>query len=1446
MNFKPTIPASFLPPSPVTGSEFKWLKVFALLIFLNVLPAFSQTCSVNVSNVPNLCIAVSPASPVAGSTVTVTANYCSTVNSGSPATNNTEFAVALSSVSTMLEPCSTSGQIFLVDKDGVGVQEVNPCANNTNSACDIGWYTNDGSTNSGNGNTVGTCTTSHSVTWTLTIPATIGGPYNLIVAAGGYGNLTCGTTGYNSVYIPLNLPLPSAGISNVSKTAEESGTTVNPGDLLLFRIDYTFADTMGLQVTDAVPPYTTLVSAGPAAVSGATAGSPANTPITWSLGAATTATTGEAWMLVRVNSGVPAGSPIPNSASVQSSNVSQINVSSTTVNVGPGFTITKSQSSPSLNPGQNITYVLKYGYSGKSLQFFDSYDNDLVGTTATGYDGTGYSPGAGATFGVGSDPNNRHYLVADACPANAQSVTCNNFATYLRDSPTVDLCTSYTVEGDIEIPQGDPTGADGHLVIAASGNNTYMVGISMDSYPGNFFLQKNSGGTVTNPVTLLDNQIGTTITSGVWYTAEAQVTYISPTDLQICLSLWPTGAAQPAPVTCFQDTAPLPCGPYQVGWQADGSANTDYYTNLRLFGPDAAVNTTIGDPLPAGVLYQGNAVGPVTSTPAATVNFSQGPPLSWSFPGTLYNGPNGAITWWGSVDCNSSGLLINQASIQASGPAGSVLSNAVTASVSTCTFTPTLTDTTTSTATVTPTFTPTPTNTNTPTNSATSTATDTPTSTPTNTPTITPTQTLTNTPTDTATNSATPTNTLTNTLTPTPTNTATSTASATPTETPTVTPTDTFIFTPTFTNTASETATNSPTPTATNSATVTPSMTPTFTSTVTNSATPTNSPTNSLTTTSTDTPTDTMTPTFTSTVTDSATPTNSPTDSPTPTSTDSTTNTMTSTFTYTWTPTFTPTETPTSTGTFTVTTTPTTTFTPTNTITPSSTFTSTPTFTVTPTSTVTDTPTSSPSPTNTSTATDSPTASPTSTRTFTTTPTNTVTSTPTSTHTFTPTNSPTASASATPTSSFTPTPTPVAGITIQKKASETTAASGDVITYDITLNVTGSLAVQPVVVDNLPPNVTFNNYGSDPPGTTTLPPTGSLLTWNLPNLNPGTYDLFYSTKVNNFLPGGTLLENKAWVTYLNGGPITAVADVTVTGQYTIRVNVYNEAGELVKTILVTQMSQPIVNIQLAPATITSLEGQVLIYDGSYLIGTWDGTTNSGAPAANGIYHISVDSTDSSGVLQSVTQQAVVSRSIEQVTVNIYNEAGEVVRHLFAYMDDANNNAITGFDLSASTIVPGSLSPGTPSQVRITSNLGTLLATWNGKSDSGTVVANGVYFVEVSILNGTGGQSVITKTVTVLQQGSRWVNGTVTVAPNEADANHPTITFVTGTAGLTLGVRIYDVAGELVANINGTSGSSQAQWTSDRTASGVYIAIVELADSDGKLLGQQTFKLLVRH
>ena len=172
---------------------------------------------------------------------------------------------------------------------------------------------------------------------------------------------------------------------------------------------------------------------------------------------------------------------------------------------------------------------------------------------------------------------------------------------------------------------------------------------------------------------------------------------------------------------------------------------------------------------------------------------------------------------------------------------------------------------------------------------------------------------------------------------------------------------------------------------------------------------PTSTSTSTMTFTPTATPSLTMTPTFTHTSTPTFTFTSTP--------TNTLTNTPTATPTGTFTNTTTPTSTATPTDTFTHTTTPTPTFTPTNTLT--NTVTSTPTYT--PINTATHTPTGTPTSTPIYTLTNTPTATPTGT--FTNTGTSTPTGTPTSTPIYTLTNTPTATPTGTFTSTGTSTPT---------------------------------------------------------------------------------------------------------------------------------------------------------------------------------------------------------------------------------------------------------------------------------------------------------------------------------------------------------------------------------------------------------------------------------------
>jgi len=743
--------------------------------------------------------------------------------------------------------------------------------------------------------------------------------------------------------------------------------------------------------------------------------------------------------------------------------------------------------------------------------------------------------------------------------------------------------------------------------------------------------------------------------------------------------------------------------------------------------------------------------------------------------------------------------------------------------------------------------------------------TPTPTPTPTNTVAKTPTPTFTNTFTKTFTNTFTPT--ITNTFTPTITKTFTNTFTPTITNTftPTITKTFTNTFTPTVTNTFTPTITNTFTPTVTNTftKTFTNTFTPTNTNTKTNTPTPTNTPTNTITPTNTNTFVNSPTPTNTFTVTPTNTNTNTPVNTPTPTNTptNTVTPTNTNTFVNSPTPTNTPTVTPTNTNTDTPVNTATPTNTPTNTPTPTftNTFIDSPTptntFTVTPTNTNTNTPIAVNTATYTNTPTNTNTSTFTNTPVFTFTPTNTFTSTNTFTVTNTFTFTATPTVTNTPTNTFTFTPTPPSQVSMGKQVSEGQAHSGDILDYSIAVTVTGNSVSGLVVTDTLPANVTFTAFNPSNTISGTYTPSTGLLQWIMPSpLAVGVYTLSYQTTVNNFVPANTVVLNKAVVTGPTIAPINSSAPVTVVGEFTVKVNVYNSAGEVVKTILVQVFSQPVNNITLSTTNmITTLNGPGSIIDifyNGYLIGTWNGTNNLGQPVSNGSYSIQVDNLSQNGVVTSVAQTAMVNRSLANISANVYNESGELIRTLYNVVSDPLGSSMTNVTLSSNIFRPSLTasttgSSSTVANILIETSASPVTLTWDGANNGGSIVTPGVYTIEVHWNNGSGQTSDITREIVVMPPVG--ISGIVVARPNVLNAtNGMTTTFdATGISNASsLKIRIYTVAGELVQTI--LSSTPTTTWSAAGLASGIYIANVEIDNASGGVVSRPFVKLLVLH
>lgn len=360
---------------------------------------------------------------------------------------------------------------------------------------------------------------------------------------------------------------------------------------------------------------------------------------------------------------------------------------------------------------------------------------------------------------------------------------------------------------------------------------------------------------------------------------------------------------------------------------------------------------------------------------------------------------------------------------------------------------------------------------------------------------------------------------------------------------------------------------------------------------------------------------------------------------------------------------------------------------------------------------------------------------------------------------------------------------------------------------------------------------------------------GNNLSWYFPSLPVGAVTLTYQAKIADLLAGGTVLTNNAQLTYAgNPTPQHASVNVTIEAVYTVKIGVYNESGELVKQIYVKELSQQITSISLLQTpTITSLNGVVYVTFDGVQLATWDGTNQAGDPVSNGVYYVKVDNIDANNVVTSVSETVTVSRSIAKVQVNVYNEAGEVIKHLFVYASDPGNMNLGNTLFSSNVIQPtlGTPTPNGTSSLTITLPNGTTI-NWDGTNDNGQLVTDGVYTVEIHWLDGNGGEQVTTHNVSV-ERGNGRGSAVAVAAPNILTGNSSgTTVYVNPALDLTLTAAVYDVAGELVKKpVTGPAGSGTAPVDVSGLASGLYFVVVDLVNPNGQIVQRQVTQIVIR-
>jgi hypothetical protein len=232
--------------------------------------------------------------------------------------------------------------------------------------------------------------------------------------------------------------------------------------------------------------------------------------------------------------------------------------------------------------------------------------------------------------------------------------------------------------------------------------------------------------------------------------------------------------------------------------------------------------------------------------------------------------------------------------------------------------------------------------------------------------------------------------------------------------------------------------------------------------------------------------------------------------------------------------------------------------------------------------------------------------------------------------------------------------------------------------------------------------------------------------------------------------------------------------------------------------------------------------------------------------------VKLDNTDPFGVTSTITQVVTVNRHLAEVQVNVFNEAGEIVRHLTSYVADSGAFSVNNVNLSSAVLQPTTDTTPTEGNTNIVMvNLGSGEAvTWDGTDDQGAIVSNGHYDLEIHYEDGGGGDQVVTRGLLVETTGSTHPNNVVYAMPNLMNwkTGYQTVFAVSSTEVYTMRAKVYDIAGELIKDVpvapNGVENQVKADFSN--VASGVYLGMVELINNTGGVEKRQALKIVVVH
>lgn len=252
------------------------------------------------------------------------------------------------------------------------------------------------------------------------------------------------------------------------------------------------------------------------------------------------------------------------------------------------------------------------------------------------------------------------------------------------------------------------------------------------------------------------------------------------------------------------------------------------------------------------------------------------------------------------------------------------------------------------------------------------------------------------------------------------------------------------------------------------------------------------------------------------------------------------------------------------------------------------------------------------------------------------------------------------------------------------------------------------------------------------------------------------------------------------------------------------------------------------------STFSHDDGSEVVIDAGGYIYKWDGKNDQGARVGNGVYYIKIVIKDDYGYEHISVESVTVLTNNVRTEARIYNTAGEIVKII-----PVNSTIIKGSKtLKLDPEPPAAFYPDEAGMNKLTIHYSGITLEWNGTNNNGFIVNNGVYHVQIVNVDINGYETVATANITVLRSGYEVINN-VRVIPNPLNIEKTDRLLITfdAMAGTKVNARIYNLAGELIVDLDNSSAAPhELRWNLltgvESISSGLYIAVIRAQTDTG--------------